>query len=169
MISLRDRNEYFDEQSTLLGRVISGWDVIEKIEANPRKEEKFIVPVFVMKCGELRFEEKLTADQAEFLPNYQRNVYEEDERIEARRAEKRRKAEELRKQKEEEERLKKEEEDKLAKEQEAEQQEAQTDKLEEEKQGDNEDVGDADKQGPEDSEKKATPADSSEKPESEQS
>lgn len=62
LLNLRDRNEYFDEQSTLFGRVISGWDIIEKIQENPRHEEKPIVPVFVMKCGELRFEEKLTEE-----------------------------------------------------------------------------------------------------------
>ena len=63
--------------------------MLEQMQANPRKEEKFLVPVFVMKCGELRFEEKLTEEKAEFLGNYQRNVHAEDERIEARRAEKR--------------------------------------------------------------------------------
>ena len=63
--------------------------MLEQMQANPRKEEKFLVPVFVMKCGELRFEEKLTEEKAEFLGNYKRNVHAEDERIEARRAEKR--------------------------------------------------------------------------------
>lgn len=82
MIALRDRNEYFDEKHTLFGRVIAGWDIIDKIQANPRKEEKPIIPVWIVKCGELRFEDKLTEDQADFLPNYQRNVYEEDEKAE---------------------------------------------------------------------------------------
>ena len=79
VISLKDKNFYFTEKNTLFGRIISGWDMIEKICANPRSDEKPIRPVIIHQCGELRFEEKLTKEQAEFLPNYSRNVYEEDE------------------------------------------------------------------------------------------
>ena len=59
-----------------------------------------------MRCGELRFEDKLSADRADFLPNYARNVYEEDEKAERRREEKRKRAEERKKQEEEERRKK---------------------------------------------------------------
>jgi len=107
MISLRDRNEYFDEKQTLFGRVIAGWDILEQVQKNPRSEEKPIIPVFVMRCGELRFEEKLTVDQADFLPSYKRNVYAEDEAADARRAQKRKLLQERQKKQAEEELLKK--------------------------------------------------------------
>ena len=63
--------------------------MIEKICSNPRQDEKPIRPVIIHQCGELRFEEKLTEAQADFLPNYERNVFEEDEIRERRRLEKR--------------------------------------------------------------------------------
>ena len=47
-----------------------------------------------------------SADRADFLPNYARNVYEEDEKAERRREEKRKRAEERKKQEEEERRKK---------------------------------------------------------------
>ena len=60
------------------------------IQENPRKEEKPIKPVIIHACGELRMEDKLTEEQADFLPNYERNVYAEDEARAERKAERRR-------------------------------------------------------------------------------
>ena len=55
MISLRNENEYFDEKNTVFGRVISGWDVIEKIMNTPREEELPEGPIIVSNCGEYTF------------------------------------------------------------------------------------------------------------------
>ena len=48
----------------------------------------------VVKCGELRFEEKLLESQCEFLENYERDVYIEEREREAYRAKKRKAREE---------------------------------------------------------------------------
>lgn len=47
VISLKDKNFYFTEKNTLFGRIISGWDMIEKICENPRSDEKPIRPVII--------------------------------------------------------------------------------------------------------------------------
>ena len=75
---MRDKIEYFDETYACFGRVISGWDIIDKAHALPRSEEKPDEPIIIAKCGELRFEEKLKEEQAEFLANYERDVYAEE-------------------------------------------------------------------------------------------
>tara|TARA_B110000285_G_C14903449_1_gene504381 strand:- start:109 stop:744 length:636 start_codon:yes stop_codon:yes gene_type:complete len=86
---LRDRIEYFDEKHTCFGRIISGYEFMANCQENPRKEEKPIRPVIIHACGELRMGDKLTEEQADFLPNYERNVYFEDEQREARKLERR--------------------------------------------------------------------------------
>lgn len=91
----------------MFGRIIAGWDFIENtcVEVE-RKEEKPIKPITIYNAGELRFEDKLVGARQEpvgeasderglwtgpleFLNNYDRNVYAEEERLEAQRAEKR--------------------------------------------------------------------------------
>lgn len=96
MINLRDRNEYFDERYVVFGRIIAGYDFIENVCAQvERKEEKPIRPITIVNAGELRFDGKLLGQRnevdekeakgvwtgsLEFLNNYDRNVYEEDEK-----------------------------------------------------------------------------------------
>ena len=115
MINLRDRNGFFDEHFVLFGRIISGWDLVEKIMQVPRKAEKPEEPVIITNSGELRFDDKLNAEKVdgkwqhplEFLNNYDRNVFEEDEKEKIRREAKRKvRAEQMRKWEEEQEKLK---------------------------------------------------------------
>lgn len=94
LIQYRDKLEYFDEKHICFGRVISGWDFIEKIHEVPREEEKPKRPVIIVKCGELRFEDKLLVGQADFLENYDRDVYVEDRAREVKRQAKRKAREE---------------------------------------------------------------------------
>mmetsp|Transcript_36540 Transcript_36540/g.56102 ORF Transcript_36540/g.56102 Transcript_36540/m.56102 type:complete len:134 (+) Transcript_36540:491-892(+) len=89
LIAMRDRIEYFDERNTLFGRVIDGFEILDIIQKLPRNEEKPKRPVFVTRCGELRFGDKLTAEQCDFLHEYERNVFYEDEQRDKRRQEKR--------------------------------------------------------------------------------
>lgn len=65
MINLKDRNDYFDEHFVLFGRIISGWDFVEKMKAVPRKAEKPDDPIIIYNSGELRFEDKLTAEKVD--------------------------------------------------------------------------------------------------------
>lgn len=62
---------------------------MQNCQENPRKEEKPIRPVIIHACGELRMEDKLNEEQSDFLPNYERNVFFEDEQREARKIERR--------------------------------------------------------------------------------
>ena len=95
LIQYKDKLEYFDERNVCFGRVISGWDFIKKIHDEvPRKEEKPERPVIVVKCGELRFDEKLGEEQCDFLENYERDVYIEEKEREAYREKKRKAREE---------------------------------------------------------------------------
>ena len=92
MISMRDKNEYFDEHFVLFGRVIHGFEIFEAVQLLKRDGEKPTVPVVVIDSGELRLGEKLSAEkgQLSFLDNYERNVFADEEEHERRRAEKKR-------------------------------------------------------------------------------
>ena len=59
----------------MFGRVISGWDIcarIEKVRKGETPETNFrpVNPVQIIDCGELKGEDKLTKETAEFLKNY---------------------------------------------------------------------------------------------------
>lgn len=63
---------HLNEKHTVYGRVIKGYDVIEKMEANPTASgDKPIMAVKIVDCGELKGDDKLTEDQADFLSNYE--------------------------------------------------------------------------------------------------
>ena len=71
VISLREDNQYFDETSTVFGRIIHGLDfVLTTLQSCDIQEEKPVRPLIVTACGELKFEDKLTEEQAVDLPNY---------------------------------------------------------------------------------------------------
>mmetsp|Transcript_1959 Transcript_1959/g.2892 ORF Transcript_1959/g.2892 Transcript_1959/m.2892 type:complete len:387 (+) Transcript_1959:380-1540(+) len=62
---------HLNEKHTIFGRVIKGYDFVEKIEANPTADQdKPVKPVKVVDCGELAGADKLDATNADFLPNY---------------------------------------------------------------------------------------------------
>lgn len=64
--------EWLNEKHTVFGRVISGWDIIK--QAQPIKtgaQDKPLTPIVIKYCGELLGEEKLTAEQADFLKHYE--------------------------------------------------------------------------------------------------
>merc|ERR1712216_916436 len=55
----------------IYGRVISGWDFIEKMEENPTGANDLpIKSIKIIECGELLGDQKLTEDTADFLDNY---------------------------------------------------------------------------------------------------
>lgn len=89
VICTKDRVEYFDEKFTLFGRIIAGWEFLQLIEENPREAEKPIKPVIIHACGELIGDTKLKEADALWLTSYHRNVFEEDEKADKRREEKR--------------------------------------------------------------------------------
>lgn len=103
MINLRPDNQYFDEKATIFGRVIQGYDFLMKLQTVERKEEKPVKPLLITDCGELRFEEKLTKEQATDLPIYDVDPHEEYNRRKA-----------ARKLKNKEDQIRKEEEEKAA-------------------------------------------------------
>jgi cyclophilin family peptidyl-prolyl cis-trans isomerase len=62
---------HLDGKHTIFGRVISGWDICEKAEQLETGESD--VPkqaVTIAACGELKGEDKLTAENADFLSSY---------------------------------------------------------------------------------------------------
>lgn len=62
---------HLNEKHTIYGRVIHGYDVVEKIEMNPTAPgDKPLKQVTVVDCGELPPNDKLTATTANFLSNY---------------------------------------------------------------------------------------------------
>jgi len=57
-----------NETNTVFGRVISGFDFVERIEDNPTGEGNVPVKdVTITNCGELKGEEKLSSSKADFL------------------------------------------------------------------------------------------------------
>jgi len=69
---LYDQATHLDGKHTIFGRVISGWDICAKVEAMSEKamSEKPDKQVTIVDCGELKGEDKLSKEQADFLPNY---------------------------------------------------------------------------------------------------
>lgn len=62
---------HLNQKHTIYGRVISGYDMVEKIESNPTAPgDKPIKQVTVVNCGELAPNDKLTAATAESLKIY---------------------------------------------------------------------------------------------------
>jgi len=63
---------HLNEKHTVYGRVIKGYDVIEMVEANPTAPgDKPLKDVKVVDCGELKGDDKLSKEQADFLSNYE--------------------------------------------------------------------------------------------------
>jgi hypothetical protein len=62
---------HLNEKHTIYGRVISGWDFVEKMESNPTGAQDLpIKSIKIVDCGELLGDDKLTENNSEFLENY---------------------------------------------------------------------------------------------------
>ena len=62
---------HLNEKHTIFGRVISNYSILEKVEANPTgAQDKPLKQVTIIDCGELIGDQKLTAENADFLPSY---------------------------------------------------------------------------------------------------
>ncbi len=62
---------HLNEKHTIFGRVISGYDMVERMENNPTgSQDKPLKTVKVLDCGELLGEQKLREENAEFLGSY---------------------------------------------------------------------------------------------------
>ena len=62
---------HLNEKHTIFGRIISGYDIVEKIEATPTAEQdKPIKQVTIVNCGELPNNDKLDIGTADFLLSY---------------------------------------------------------------------------------------------------
>ena len=83
-INLRDDNQFFDEKSTIFGRVISGFKHMDYFQNVERKEEKPLRPIYIEKCGELTGEDKLGVEEAEDLPMYAKLTLAQQKDIERR-------------------------------------------------------------------------------------
>ena len=66
----------------LFGRIIKGYEIIDAIHDIPRKEEKPSQRIVITKCGQLLNESKIDCSSSvdSFIANYDRNVFEEDEK-----------------------------------------------------------------------------------------
>ena len=62
---------HLNEKHTIFGRIIKGYDFVDKVEANPTGEQDLPKKaVKIVDCGELLGDDKLTSSNADFLPNY---------------------------------------------------------------------------------------------------
>jgi len=58
-----------NKKHTIFGRVISGYDFVDKMENNPTgSQDKPLKEIRVVDCGELLGDDKLIASKAENLP-----------------------------------------------------------------------------------------------------
>ena len=63
---------HLDNKHTIYGRVIHGWDICEKAESvKTGASDVPEKPIQIVDCGELTNADKLTADNADFLSNYE--------------------------------------------------------------------------------------------------
>jgi cyclophilin family peptidyl-prolyl cis-trans isomerase len=68
---------HLNEKHTIYGRVIDGYDIIDKIEANPTPgsgDDKPIEQVTIVNSGELSPNEKLTKENAKSLCIYDESM-----------------------------------------------------------------------------------------------
>lgn len=62
---------HLDEKHTIFGRIIHNYNIVEIVESNPSgSQDKPLKTVTIADCGELKGDDKLTADKANFLDNY---------------------------------------------------------------------------------------------------
>lgn len=62
---------HLDKKHTVFGRAISGFDICKKAEqVQCGAQDKPLIPVRIADCGELKGEDKLTADTADFLKTF---------------------------------------------------------------------------------------------------
>lgn len=62
---------HLNNKHTIFGRVIAGYDIVEKMEANPTgAQDKPLKTVTIVDCGELTGDDKLSEDKADFLSNF---------------------------------------------------------------------------------------------------
>jgi cyclophilin family peptidyl-prolyl cis-trans isomerase len=63
--------KWLDQKHTVFGRVISGYEICEKAEKiKTGAQDKPLIPVKIVDCGELSGVEKLTAENADFLKSF---------------------------------------------------------------------------------------------------
>ena len=69
-ITFKEMNN-LNEKHTVFGRVISGWDIFEKVQdLKTGPKDVPLKPVTIQECGELKGSEKLSKEKADFLQNY---------------------------------------------------------------------------------------------------
>ena len=62
---------HLNKKHTVFGRVISGYDFVQKMESNPTgAQDKPLKEVRIINCGELSGDQKISASNAENLPLY---------------------------------------------------------------------------------------------------
>ena len=62
---------HLNEKHTIFGRVIHNYSICEKAENNKTgAQDKPIKPVTIVDCGELLGDEKMAAEDCDFLSNY---------------------------------------------------------------------------------------------------